>query len=483
MRSDKQNVFALIVVFLATFEVVTLVGLIVFPYLTIIPLASLEGEIFSLLAPLSPALLLGLLYGWIAKHGVRKLTRRSQNFNTKVRFLVGPFLPLFSRLESVNLNESAQAFSFLNHSRLVLLIATVSAFFLAFVPYHPDLNPTANLVGIDTPLYLSWTNQMLQRSTWGAVQYAFVGGLQGSRPAFLILLYSLVSLGIPPYQLIQWLPSAMGPLLVLSSYVFARSGGRRQGFAGLAAIFTVFSYYVTVGMWAGYYANWFALIESYLLFACLLRLADTPSFSKLGMMTVLSVALQLTHEWTWILVLAIAFVFAVTVWKETRSGLLVKSIVLLIFAGLVIDVLKSQLFGVRTLGADLATKVPQSFLAQVLGFWSELVYGLLFTHGGLFSNSILIALGLMSVLTLKFADRFERLLILWVGLASVPFAFLNSYHQMRILYDLPLPILASTGLLALFPLVGPRTLRSSGLLLLLVMAVIANYAMIAMLQL
>jgi len=82
----------------------------------------------------------------------------------------------------------------------------------------------------------------------------------------------------------------------------------------------------------------------------------------------------------------------------------------------------------------------------------------------------------VAVISLRFLDRFERLLALWVAIGSIPFAFLESGLQVRILYDLPFPVLASMGLLLLIRPAGNRTLHSS-LALLLVFLLSTNYAL------
>src|SRR5207249_11179505 len=95
----------------------------------------------------------------------------------------------------------------------------------------------------------------------------------------------------------------------------------------------------------------------------------------------------------------------------------------------------------------------------------------------LLANSLILGLGLLSVFALRFRDRFERLLILWVGVASLPFLILDSYHQARIVYDLPIPILGPIAVLFFLPLVGTRSIRWPGLLIVLLLVLSANYAL------
>src|SRR5438094_5983888 len=151
-------------------------------------------------------------------------------------------------------------------------------------------------------------------------------------------------------------------------------------------------------------------------------------------MFALSIMLFLTHPWTWVLIITASLFFAVSLWKETSHSIHLKSIIAIISSGIVLDVLKSTVFATRTIAADLATKVPT--VGQVASFWTNLVDALLYTHRGILGNWLILGLGLISVFALRFRDRFDRLLILWIGVSSLPFLLLDSYNQTRILYDL-----------------------------------------------
>ncbi len=77
---------------------------------------------------------------------------------------------------------------------------------------------------------------------------------------------------------------------------------------------------------------------------------------------------------------------------------------------------------------------------------------------------------------LRFKDWFERLVILWVGVASIPFLVLDSYHQARLIYDLPIPVLMSVAVLFFLPQMGAKNLRWPGLVVTLLLVIITNYA-------
>src|SRR5438445_2084742 len=240
--ATRETVLTIVTFCLVAFEALVLAVLVFFPYLPDPGLANLNTDVYVLLAPLSSLFLLGLLYTWLAKLGTRTAVQRSVSFRSFLQFLSVPFRTLLSSLQTVSLSDSALTFKILSHPKLMLAVSLVVSSLLAFVPYRPDLNPNGMLVGIDSPSYVNWINQMLQRPLLQALQYSFVEGLDGSRPLLLIPLYLVASTGISPNLIIEYLPMLLAPLLSLSSYLFVRFGQGGARLAGLTALFTSTSY-------------------------------------------------------------------------------------------------------------------------------------------------------------------------------------------------------------------------------------------------
>src|SRR5438094_6844633 len=475
MLKTREIAFLVVTFCLVAFEISLLAILVLFPYLTDPGLSNLNIDVYSFLAPLSTVSLLGLLYAWLVKLGTRAAVHRSLSFKSFLQFLSVPFRNLISSVRAVSLSDSARTFKILSHPKLMLAISMVIGSLLAFVPYRPDLNPSGALVGVDSPTYVTWISQMTSKPPVQALQYSFVTGLDGSRPLLLILLYLVASTGISPDLIIEYLPIVLAPLLSLSSYVFVRYGHGSANFAALAALFTPLSFYVTVAMWGGYYANMLGLIEAYFFLTFLLLFSKSPSTTRYGAMFALSIMLFLNQPWTWALIITASLFFAVSLWKETSHSIHLKSIIGMIASGIILDVLKSSVFATRTVAADLVTKVPT--VEQAASFWTNLVDALLYTHGGVLGNWLILGLGLLSVFALRLRDRFERLLIIWVGAASLPFLILDSYHQARIVYDLPTPVLGSIAVLFFLPQLVTRNIRWPGLLIVLLLVLSANYAL------
>src|SRR6266704_3029610 len=143
--TPRQAIATTIVLALLGFELIVLAILAFFPYLPDPGLATLNTSLYTFLAPLSTVLLLGLLYAWLVRLATREASRRSSRPN------------------------------------LMLAVSIVVSVLLVFIPYRPDVNPTGNLVGVDSPTYVGWIGLMLSLPLPGSLRYSFVGGLDGSR--------------------------------------------------------------------------------------------------------------------------------------------------------------------------------------------------------------------------------------------------------------------------------------------------------------
>ena len=475
MKPNQQAILTSIILGLLALQVLVLVILAFFPYLPDPGLFNLNTDLYFLVSPLSTIFLLELLYAWLLRIAAKEATRYSSKARSIAHFLSEPFQKTLASARTRSLSESAETFKILSRPRLLLIISLAASILLAFVPYRPDFNPAGTLVGVDSPAYVTWISQMLTLPIPQALQYSFVEGPDGSRPLLLIILYMVASLGVSPSQIIEYLPMILAPLLTLSTYAFIRFGQGNASFAALTALFTPFSFYLPVGLWGGYYANMAALILTYLFLTLLLLFSRSPSATKYVAMFALSVALFLTHPWTWVLIATAGLVFTLSVWRETHLSIHLKSIAGILTIGVALDVLKSTIFATRSVAADLATKLPTG--GQASTFWINLVDGLLYTYSGLLASWIILGVGLFACFALRFKDRFERLVLLWVAVASIPFLILDSYNQTRIVYDLPIPVLMSATMLFFPAVIGNREVRWPGIVILLILVTCANYAL------
>jgi len=186
---------ALIVLVLVAMETLSLAEWTLFPH---IPanwrfFASLDADFFGVVLPLSPLLLLLTLYAWIFE-SARLSERYSQRFQRAFGAMVRARDRLLRWIVGDHPSISGET-QFFGHSRVWLLVAVCSGVLIAYTPYRADLNPSQSPVGIDTPLYIGWIDQMLTGSIGQAVAYAFGIANHGSRP--FLLCSSALELWLP----------------------------------------------------------------------------------------------------------------------------------------------------------------------------------------------------------------------------------------------------------------------------------------------
>jgi hypothetical protein len=471
----KSQVLTSLLLLAVVVEALSVVEWGIYPYFPDkgLVFARTDAAVFAVLAPFSPTFLILLLYTWPGKLAISLDNQFSKGLKAYLNWLARPLLQLRAKITS----NSELGFALASRPRLLLLLAAVVAVLLGLVPYRPDLNPSMTPIGVDAHFYVDSVNHMLQRTPAEAVSYAMGTVWEGSRPLLLVPMYLAAATGLVSVnQTYETLPVIFGPLLAVSTFVFVREGYHDERVAGVASLFSVLSFNTTVGMWAGFYANWLALAEAYLFLAILLGFLRAGSGSKFIILTLLSLAMLLTHPWTWFLVLAVTTVFVLAVWRHDQKFAFVRALIVLLIINIALDVAKSVVFGARVSVQDVAGSVSGSGLSQSFGFWPNLIGGLFTAYNGLLGNAILLGLPIITMLFLGFRDNFERLLTLWVALGSIPFLVATSLLQTRILYDMPLPVLSAVAVICIIRPMGNKPAHSN-LGLLLVFLLSANYAL------
>jgi hypothetical protein len=477
---SKHNLLLIALVLAIAIESISIVELALAPSMALSapdPFVGLAMSAFNLLIPLSPFLLLCLLYFPIVRIGISWGSRHSK----RLKRLIDEFLSGMAPSKGISANLSGRSIALLKHSRVSLIASMIAASLIAYLPYRSDLNPQQNLVGVDTPLYAGSLNQMLSKPALDAVIYAFTTAFHGSRPMLFLVAYSLARIGnVDGGFAFKLFPMILAPTLVLASYFFVLLGNGKRENATLAAILSACSPIVTVGIWAGYYANWLAIIAALAYLAVLLLHLRAASVPKFLLAVGLSVVIILIHPWTWIVLLAITFAFLFSLRKEVRPGVLLRLGISVLVAGLISQLLWTVLlggYGVVASGENAAGHSSATF-STFAAFLPNLVYGLLFTYDGILANSVLFALAFVTVIGLSFRDRFERLLILWVVLISLAFPLYGDLLQTRLVYDLPITIMAASGLLLIFSKARLNDVDTA-LTLILVILFNLNYAILA----
>ena len=188
---------------------------------------------------------------------------------------------------------------------------------LPVYPYLPGVNPDFQTVSVDEKYYVEWL-ESLQSSS---VQNAFTETSGGSRPLTLLLIHSLQTLtGLSAQLVVRFLPLLLGPMLVAAVYYFVRLGtGNNRNAASLSALFTVLSFQFVVGIYAGFFANWLALVTSYIALLFLFRAWERRS--RLDYLILLSITITtlFVHVYTWGYLMAVMILFTLLSYVMQRK--------------------------------------------------------------------------------------------------------------------------------------------------------------------
>jgi hypothetical protein len=340
---------------------------------------------------------------------------------------------------------------------LILLPILVFSSSLTLIPYQPAFNIDNRLVGVDTGYqYTRWLNNLIDSSEqgWGefARQLLSVQGVNGDRPLSLFLIY--VALKVTNTDDISHMidrgPVLLAPVLVLAVYFLTRQLTPSYSAPFIAAFLTTVSFQVLIGIFAGFFANWIALITGYFCLGYLFKFIKDPTKPKLVIFTVLLIATLFAHVYTWTVISLCAGVFVILLLILKRTEYSKKALILIlvvIASSVVIDVGKSlatsSSSGVfRDLEFTDVRMGPSEFSQR----WSILVFSVYFGLGGIMANSVIILLGLYWILRSSYKDPATIFLLVFISIAIIPLFFGDWIVQSRTLYMIPFQIPAALGL-------------------------------------
>jgi hypothetical protein len=389
-------------------------------------------NIFSVLYPLVPGLLLALLLSWLWVPLRGKLLAHLVRWGTA---LAGDVL------KPTHIDRRIQA-----------AVLSVSAALAGFIAYYPYIRLSAEyLVGRDGVNYYNFLVRMTD--VWSFTTVA------PDRPLFMLLLYSLKGVTQqPPEAIIRFMPVACAALLVLAVFWLVKTGTKDTRLALLSSVLTAFSFNVTAGMMGYFLANWCAMIGMMIFFTLLLKALEGRTLVYSALAGLASMVVLGFHPYSWLLMAAIlAFYIVVTVIVRRGIG----REVLVLAAPLAMTVAAAvPLVLITKVGAAALS----SLMAPVKSLWQAMIASmgpsklLLLTSlsrmadlwvGGAFGSPlvyILCILGMAAMADLR--KNFNRLLFCWV-LAPflIIFAVVPSMepYYYRIAYVVPFQIVTAVG--------------------------------------
>jgi hypothetical protein len=347
-----------------------------------------------------------------------------------------------------------------------LLLAILISVVLVLIPQHPVINKDNKDIGVDTHYYVTWIGELAKSKNVSDLIYqAFVvQGQSGDRPLsllFLFLVYQVVG-GNNLSDVIEHIPIILGPGIVLAFYLLTVELTRNEKIALIAAFFGAVSFHTLIGIYAGFYANWLALIVGYISIAFLFRYLRSGRLSDIVVFSTLLIGVLFIHIYTWTVLAAVSGTFLVAmllvvIWKKKKkkngniNNLFTKRRIIWLLVAILlstaVDITKVLLIG-SSGGVEQDVQLAQKYLGieQFSMRWRILNATMHDSLGGVFSNFIILLLGVFWVLKSNVREPRAIFLMIFLSAGIVPLSFGWWTLQVRVLYDIPFEIPAAIAL-------------------------------------
>jgi hypothetical protein len=359
---------------------------------------------------------------------------------------------------SIDKNETSVIKNFSRERKRILLLLPILALSvtLALIPQHPAMNKDNRLVGVDTGLYVKWINNLEDNYSKGTSEFFrqlfSVQGIDGDRPLSLFIMFTATKVlkAEDIAQTIDFAPILLSPLLVLSVFYLTRQLTSSSTASLLAAFLTTISFHLLIGIFAGFYANWIALIIGYFSLGFLFKFLKDTRKSSLVVFSALLVLTLFAHIYTWTILSLCAGIFLLLLIVLRRTEFSKRAIIfglIVIGATVVIDISKSL---VTRSSSGIIEDMELSDVTMGPGEFARHLDILAFTInsslGGIFANSVILLLGLYWVLKSDYRKPLTLFMLVFLSIAILPLFFGNWIVQSRILYIIPFQIPASLSL-------------------------------------
>lgn len=335
-------------------------------------------------------------------------------------------------------------------SELILLsLVVLLSIIVVLIPHLPTINKDNQQVGVDTGAYVVWLNTLKESGTLPVfLKNVFVEQSGGDRPISLIFLFTLHTITkVDPFYVVEYSPLVLAPALVITMYFLVRQLTSSNLTSLIASFLTAVSFHTLIGIYAGYYANWFALIPGYLAFLFLFRFLNKGGYKNLIFFGALNILLLFSHVYTWsILALVQGIVLIIMIVRPTQAGARRSAIILLIAVlfTVAIDAAKMSAFGTSS-GIDKDVRLAGVFTGfdQFASRWNNLSYTTISYVGGQFANFLIFGLGLYWLFSSTTQNQLSIFIMVFLTMGILPFLIGEYTIQARVFYDIPFQLPAA----------------------------------------
>jgi hypothetical protein len=405
---------------------------------TSIPVRNYTYDVFVLLSALSPIFIFLLINGLPIKLLINQLIYRTiLNKNNN-------HITSSSDRDNDNHLRSRNKIIYLLFCMFLLAI-------IVLIPHQPTINKDNRQVGVDTKEYVNMINALIKaNNAQQFIKQIFVIQAAGDRPLTLLFLFAIVKIANAANLLytIEYLPIILGPSLVLAVFFLTRELTSNDTTSIFASFITAISFHTLIGIYAGFYANWFALIIGYSSIAFLFRSLKRSGKLDVIIYFTLILLLQFSHVYTWTILTIVMAVFLLVMLKfnyYNRKKIIL--LLLVILSSVIIDTVRMvALSSAGGIAQDVRIASGGAGLEQFAQRWSNLVFTIQSYFIGQFSNFIILVLGLYWLFRSNIQQPSNIFIIIFLSMGILPLFFGNLVIQTRVLYDIPFQIPAAIAL-------------------------------------
>jgi len=406
-------------------------------------IAFIDLQVTNIFQPILPRLFVLFSAAWLLRLLLIPYEKTARRFVTGILNFIPP---------QVGENHREREFGKHTH-KIILTIAIIMALFIGMYPYLPALNPSSLLVSVDVNYYFTYMENSVNLNT-----FSFLSNIiKQDRALFLVFQQIIVSLTGSTDLAIRVIPAILSVLLTISVYYFVSIGSKDRYMAALAALFTTASFQIVAGINAGFYANWFALIELNIFLGLFLKSIEyKKKISKYSIIsTILLVAILFTHSATWIVIIASLSTYIIITFAgrtiKRYEAIIVSQIILV---NIITALIKNNILQSQTTTQIAQSMTPQFSYTNLFQVFRTLNVTFTYFLGGAYANPIILIIATIGLFHIAKNRQKLYQLLLSITIVCTLGTFVTSatfpeIFQSRFIYLIPFQVLAAIGFKAI----------------------------------
>ncbi len=337
------------------------------------------------------------------------------------------------------------------HLSIIIFLSIV----ISMIPHLNTVNKDNESIGVDTKYYVKFLESMANSSGYDELLLkAFVTVSGGDRPLSVLFFFLLSSIFYQGnfYPLLENLPLLLGPLLVIVTYFLALTITKDHLTSLFASLITIPSH-VLIGIYAGFYANWFSLIWGYLAILFIFKIMDEPKkIINFIVFSILLIILFFSHAQTWTIYMYVIGLFLVVIFflNKRRDKKTVIYIFLSMLPSIIVDIVRMLLINNSGVNQELNFALQREVgIHGIYTIWQNLIATTHFTLAGQIANPVILLLTVYWLYRTEIKEKYSIFFIIFFSLFALPLLFGDRQIQSRFFYEIPFQIPAAIALMGL----------------------------------